>query len=106
MKVIKLIPFYLFLALNAFIVFVYLVTYPNEMTSDQTPWNAEPLGWMYENKINYTIMTLIDLIIVIAPSIYAFLKLNRSMKKAYFAVAIPFFVYLGKFIYYKYFFNI
>lgn len=106
MKVIKLIPFYLFLALNAFIVFVYLVTYPSEMTSDQMPWNAEGLGWRYENKINYTIMILIDLLAVIAPSIYALLKLNKNKKLAYLAVIIPFFIYLGKFIYYKYFFNI
>ena len=106
MKIIKLIPFYLFLALNAFIVFVYLALYPSEMTSGQTPWNAEPLGWKYENKINYTIMTLIDLIIVIAPSIYAWRNRKISMRKAYFAVVIPFFVYLGRFMYYKYFFNI
>lgn len=106
MKVIKLIPFYLFLALNAFIVFVYLTEYPRDMTSDQMPWNAEGLGWMYENKINYTIMTLIDLIIVITPSVYALRKLKTSTKKAYFAIAIPFFVYLGRFIYYKCFYNI
>ena len=106
MKIIKLIPFYLFLALNAFIVFVYFMTYPSEIVSDQMPWNAEGLGWMYENKINYTIMTLIDLIIVIAPSVYAWRNRKISMRKAYLAVAIPFFVYLGRFIYYKYFFNI
>lgn len=106
MKIIKLIPFYLFLVLNAFIVFVYLVTYPSEMTSEQMHWNAEPLGWIYENKINYTIMTLIDLIIVIAPSVYAWRNRKISIKKAYLAVVIPFFVYLGRFIYYKYFFNI
>lgn len=106
MKVIKLIPFYLFLALNAFIVFVYLTEYPRDMTSHQMPWNAESLGWRYENKINYTIMILIDLIFIIAPSIYALLKLNKNKKLAYFVVVIPFFIYLGKFIYYKYFSNI
>ena len=106
MKIIKLIPFYLFLALNAFIVYVYLTEYPRNMTSDQMPWNAEGLGWKYENKINYTIMVLIDLIIIIAPSIYAWRNRKISMRKAYWAAVIPFFVYLGRFIYYKYFFNI
>lgn len=106
MKILKLIPFYSFLALNAFIVFVYLVIYPNEMTSEKTPWNAEPLGWAYANRINYTLMTLFDLIIVIAPSVYAWRKRKVSMKKAYVAASVPFFLYLGRFIYYKYFFNI
>ena len=106
MKIFKLLPFYLFLSLNAFIVFVYLIEYPYEITSTQTPWHAEPLGWAYKNRINYTIMTLIELIIVIAPSVYAWQQRKISLKKAYCAIAIPFFVYLGKFIYYKYFFNI
>lgn len=106
MKVLKLIPFYLFQALNAFIVFVYLTEYPRDMTSDQMPWNAEGLGWRYENKINYTIMVLIDLLLVIAPSIYALRKLKTNKKRAYLAVMIPFFIYLGRFIYYNYFFNI
>lgn len=106
MKILKFIPFYLFLALNAFIVLVYLIEYPRDMTSEQMPWNAEALGWKYGNKINYTIMILIDLLCVIAPSVYAWRKRKDSMKKAYFAVVIPFFIYLGRFIYYSYFFNI
>lgn len=93
MKILKLIPFYLFLALNAFIVFVYLIEYPRDMTSNQMPWNAEALGWRYENKINYTIMILIDLLLVIAPSVYAWRKLKDNVKKAYFAVVIPFLIY-------------
>lgn len=106
MKVLKFIPFYLFLLLNAFIVFVYLMTYPDEMTSEQMPWNAESLGWAYENRINYTIMTLFDLLVVIAPSIYALRKFKTNRKKAYFFVAIPLFIYVFRFIYYKFFFNI
>lgn len=106
MNIVKLIPFYLFSALNAFIVFVYLITYPDEMTSDQMPWNAEALGWTYENRFNYTIMTLINLIIIIAPSVVALKQLKMNLKKAYFFIVIPFFVFLGKYIYYSYFFNI
>lgn len=106
MKITKLIPFFLLLALNAFIVYVYLVSYPDAMTSNQMPWNAEGLGWKYENRINYTIMMIFDLIIVIVPSVYAWRKRKVSVKKAYFAVVIPFFVYLGRFVYYRYFFNI
>lgn len=100
MKIFKLLPFYLFLSLNAFIVFVYLTEYPRNMTSDQMPWNAEALGWKYANKINYTITVIIDLIIVIAPSVYAWQQRKISLKKAYCAVVIPFFVCLGRFIYY------
>lgn len=106
MKILKLIPFYLFFALNVFIAFVYLTEYPRDMASGQMPWNAEGLGWRYENKINYTIMILIDLIIITVPSVYALHKLKTNKKRAYFAVVIPFFLYLGKFIYYKYFSNI
>lgn len=106
MKIFKLLPFYLFLSLNAFIVFVYLTEYPRNMTSDQMPWNAEALGWKYANKINYTITVIIDLIIVIAPSVYAWQQRKISLKKAYCAVVIPFFVYLGRFIYYTYCVNI
>ncbi len=106
MKIIKLIPFYLLLVLNAFIVYIYLASYPNAMTSDQMPWNAEGLGWAYENRINYTIMTLFDLLVVIAPSIYALRKFKINRKKAYFFVAIPLFIYVFRFIYYKFFFNI
>ena len=51
-------------------------------------------------------MTLVGLIILIAPSIYAWRNLKTDTKKAYVAVLIPFFVYLIRFIYYKFFFNI
>ena len=44
MKKIKLIPFYLLSGLYAFAVFIIAVTYPDDMTSDSMPWNAEALG--------------------------------------------------------------
>lgn len=103
MKMIKFIPFYLFMALNSFIVFVYLTEYPKDMISDQMPWNAEALGGKYENRLNYSIVILIDLIILIAPSVYAWRNLRINTKKAYIAVSIPFFVYLIKFVCYQYF---
>ena len=76
MKIIQLIPFYLLSVLYAFAVFIITVTYPDDMTSDGMPWNAEALGWAYENKINYTIFTIIDLLIIIAPTVY-----GRSVKQ-------------------------
>ena len=82
MKKIKLIPFYLLLALNGFLVFIYAITYPKEMCSNQMPWNAEALGWAYKNKCNYTIFTIIDLLIIIAPTIYAWKERKANLKKS------------------------
>ena len=106
MKKLKLIPFYLLLTLNAFIIFIYLIGYPESITSDQMPWNAESLGWKYENKINYTIVILLDLFFVIAPSVYALKNRKINIKRAYIAILIPFFIHLSRYIYYRYFFNI
>lgn len=105
MKIIKLIPFYLLLTLNLLVAVILITDYPSTMNYDMH-WGYEGCGWGYENKINYTIMTLIGLIILIAPSVYAWQNLKANTKKAYIAVSIPFFVYLIRFIYYKLFFNI
>ncbi len=106
MKILKIIPFYLFLVLNSFIVFIYLINYPEDMISDQIPWNAEALGWKYENRINYTIVILFDLFLVIVPSVYALRIQKKNLKKAYIAIIIPFFIYMARYIYYSYFNNI
>ncbi len=106
MKKIKLIPFYLLLALNGFLVFIYAITYPKEMCSNQMPWNAEALGWAYENKCNYTIFTIIDLLIIIAPTVYAWKERKANLKKAYIILSIPALVYLARYIYFANFFNI
>ena len=106
MKKIKLIPFYLLLALNGFLVFIYAITYPKEMSSNQMPWNAEALGWAYENKFNYTIFTIIDLLIIIAPTIYAWKKRKTNLVKAYIILSIPALVYLARYIYFTNFYNI
>ena len=90
MKKIKLIPFYLLSGLYTFAVFVIAVTYPDDMTSDSMPWNAEALGWAYENKFNYTIFTIIDLLIIIAPSVYAWKKRKTNLKKAYIVLSYRF----------------
>ncbi len=106
MKKIKLIPFYLLLALNGFLVFIYAITYPKEMCSNQMPWNAEALGWAYENKCNYTIFTIIDLLIIIAPTVYAWKERKANLKKAYIILSIPALVYLARYIYFTNFYNI
>lgn len=106
MKKIKLIPFYLLSGLYAFAVFIIAVTYPDDMTSDSMPWNAEALGWAYENRFNYTIMTLTILLIIIAPTIYAWKKRKTNLKKSYTILSIPAFVYLARYIYFANFFNI
>ena len=106
MKKIKLIPFYLLLALNGFLVFIYAITYPKEMSSNQMPWNAEALGWAYENRFNYTIMTLTILLIIIAPTVYAWKKRKANLKKAYIILSIPALVYLARYIYFANFYNI
>lgn len=106
MKKIKLIPFYLLLVLNGFLVFIYAITYPKEMSSNQMPWNAEALGWAYENKFTYTIFTIIDLLIIIAPTVYAWKKRKTNLVKAYIILSIPAFVYLARYIYFTNFYNI
>ena len=106
MKKIKLIPFYLLLLLNGFIVFIYAMTYPKEMSSNQMPWNAEALGWAYENRFNYTIMTLTILLIIIAPTIYAWKKRKTNLIKAYIILSIPALLYLIQYIYFTNFYNI
>ena len=106
MKKIKLIPFYLLSGLYAFAVFIIAVTYPDDMTSDSMPWNAEALGWAYENRFNYTIMTLTLLLIIIAPTVYAWKKRKTNLKKAYIILSIPAFFYLARYIYFTNFFNI
>lgn len=82
------------------------VTYPDDMTSDGMPWNAEALGWAYENKINYTIFTIIDLLIIIAPTVYAWKKRETNLVKAYIILSIPALFYLVRYIYFTNFFNI
>ena len=106
MKKIKLILFYLLLSLNGFLVFIYAITYPKEMSSNQMPWNAEALGWAYENRFNYTIMTLTILLIIIAPTIYAWKKRKTNLKKAYIILSIPALVYLARYVYFTNFYNI
>ena len=98
MKIIQLIPFYLLSVLYAFAVFIITVTYPDDMTSDGMPWNAEALGWAYENKINYTIFTIIDLLIIIAPTVYAWKKRETNLVKAYIILSIPALFYLVRYI--------
>ena len=93
-------------ALYAFAVFILTVTYPEDMSSDQMPWNAEALGWAYENRFNYTIMTLTILFIIIAPLVYAWKNLKQHLKKAYIAISIPALLYLARYIYFINFFNI
>jgi len=106
MKIIQLIPFYLLSVLYAFAVFIITVTYPDDMTIDGMPWNAEALGWAYENKINYTIFTIIDLLIIIAPTVYAWKKRETNLVKAYIILSIPALFYLVRYIYFTNFFNI
>ena len=106
MKKIKLIPFYLLSGLYAFAVFIIAVTYPDDMTSDSMPWNAEALGWTYENRFNYTIMTLTILLIIIAPTVYAWKKRKTNLIKAYIILSIPALLYLIQYIYFTNFYNI
>ena len=63
-------------------------------------------GWAYENRFNYTIMTLTILLIIIAPTIYAWKKRKTNLKKAYIILSIPALVYLARYIYFTNFFNI
>lgn len=106
MKILKLIPFYLFLILNLFVAMVLVVDYFGTINDQGVMWGAEPMGWQYKSRVNYTALMFITLIILIAPSVYALRKLKTNKKRAYLAVMIPFFIYLGRFIYYNYFFNI
>ena len=76
------------------------------MSSNQMPWNAEALGWAYENRFNYTIMTLTILLIIIAPTVYAWKERKANLKKAYIILSIPALVYLARYIYFTNFYNI
>ncbi len=89
MKIIKQIPSYLLSGLYAFAVFIIAATYPDDVTSDSMPWNAEALGWAYENRFNYTIMILTILLIIIAPTVYAWKKRKTNLIKAYIILPIP-----------------
>ncbi len=106
MKILRLIPFYLFLALNLFVAIILIVDYFYTINDQGMMWGAEPMGWQYKNKIHYTVLILVTLSILIVPSVYALRQMRINKKKAYFAVIIPFFVYLINFVYYIFFFNI
>ena len=55
---------------------------------------------------NYTIFTIIDLLIIIAPTVYALKKRKTNLVKAYIILSIPAFVYLARYIYFTNFYNI
>lgn len=102
MKIVKLIPFYLFLAYNVLLVSLFIVTYPDMMNYDMH-WGYDGSGWGYKNKLNYTIMHVIFLMILIVPSVYALKKRKTNMKKAYIAVLIPLGEYLIRTVYFMFF---
>lgn len=106
MKILKLIPFYLFLILNLFVAMVLVVDYFGTINDQGVMWGAEPMGWQYKSRVNYTALIFITLVILIAPSVYALQKIKVNIKKAYFVVVIPSFVCLINFMYYIFFFNI
>lgn len=106
MKILKLIPFYLFLILNLFVVTILVVDYFGTINDKGMKWGAEAMGWQYKSMVNYTALIFITLIILIVPSVYALRKVKDNIKKAYFAVVVPFFVYLINWVYYIFFFNI
>ena len=105
MKKIKLIPFYLLLIINFFASVVVATDYPSTMSYDMH-WGYEGCGWAYENRFNYTIMTLTILLIIIAPTVYAWKKRKTNLKKAYIILSIPALVYLARYIYFTNFYNI
>ena len=106
MKIIKLIPFYLLLVLNVFVAIILVMDYFGTINDQGMRWGAEPMGWQYKNKMNYTLLILITLGILIAPSVYAWQNRKISMRKAYFIVVIPLLVYFISFVYFIFFFNI
>ena len=105
MKKIKLIPFYLLSIINFFASVVVATDYPSTMRYDMH-WGYEGCGWAYENRFNYTIMTLTLLLIIIAPTIYALKKRKTNLRKAYIILSIPALLYLIQYIYFINFFNI
>lgn len=102
MKIVKLIPFYLFLALNFIVAVLLVVTYPSDISYDMH-WGYDGSGWGYKNKLNYTIIHVIFLMILIVPSVYALKKRTTNMKKAYIAVLIPLGEYLIRTVYFMFF---
>ena len=105
MKKIKLIPFYLLSIINFLASVVVATDYPSTMRYDMH-WGYEGCGWAYENRFNYTIMTLTILLIIIAPTIYAWKKRKTNLIKAYIILSIPALLYLIQYIYFINFFNI
>ena len=105
MKKIKLIPFYLLSIINFLASVVVATDYPSTMRYDMH-WGYEGCGWAYENKFNYTIMILTILLIIIAPTVYAWKKRKTNLKKAYMILSIPALLYLIQYIYFINFFNI
>ncbi len=106
MKILKLIPFYLLLMLNVIVAIILVIDYFGTINDQGMMWGAEPMGWQYKNKVNYTLLILITLVILIAPSVYAWRERKVSVRKAYFVVVIPLFVYFINFVYFIFFFNI
>ena len=106
MKILKMIPFYLLSALYAFAVLVIVVTHPGDMMSDDMYWGQEAGGWVYANRLNYTIMALVILLIIIVPSVYAWKKRKQYLARAYIVLLVPLLVYLARYIYFINFFNI
>ena len=105
MKKIKLIPFYLLSIINFFASAVVATDYPSTMRYDMH-WGYEGCGWAYENRFNYTIMILTLLLIIIAPTVYAWKKRKTNLIKAYIILSIPALLYLIQYIYFINFFNI
>ena len=105
MKIIKLIPFYILLIINFLAGVVVATDYPSTMSYDMH-WGCEGCGWVYKNRFNYTIMTLIISLIIIVPSVYAWKKRKINLVKAYLILSIPAFIYLARYIYFTNFFNI
>ncbi len=105
MKKIKLIPFYLLLIINFLASVIVASDYPSTMSYDMH-WGYEGCGWAYENRFNYTIMTLSILLIIIIPTVYAWKKRKTNLAKAYIILSIPALLYLARYIYFINFFNI
>ncbi len=57
--ILKKIPYSLFQMCNFFILVLFTINLPGDLTSDYMPWNhgCEDL-WSYKSKINYTISTV------------------------------------------------
>lgn len=101
MKIVKLIPFYLFLSYNVLLVSLFIVTYQDMMNYDMH-WGYEGCSLGYKSKLNYTIMILANIIVLVFSSIYAWRKRKENLLKAYIAVSMFFFIYLVKYICYDF----